>query len=150
MALSNMLSQSKWLALKFNDSHAGKLQRYFLDLEALLNLYNVVSENKCKQAVPLAQDNEPIDDNCCLNWQHKGLLRVLDWSLLTLPWSDWGLYVYHPELGNNDWALTMPKLELKILQSSMNLLEVFTISRYLIGKRWFLTQEELRLFFTGM
>ena len=42
MALSNMPGWNKRSAPKFDDSKANELERYFANLEALLDLHNVV------------------------------------------------------------------------------------------------------------
>lgn len=41
-----MPSWNKWLAPKFNDNKAEELEKYFSDLEVLLDLYNVANHKQ--------------------------------------------------------------------------------------------------------
>ena len=152
MPLANMLGHSERVAPSFDDSQPEELERYFTDLEMLLDCFAVTDNQDWKQGLLRY-----------LKIRTESLWKTTEaWTNQTKTYNKFKAEVAKLYPGSsNDRTYTMQDLNMVIgqyarigIQSSMELGEYYCcfilISRYPISKNCLLTQEQSRTFFRGL
>ena len=152
MPLANMPGRSERSAPSFDDSQPEELERYFADLELLLDRH-IVTDNQDRKQAALKY----------LKYRTESLWKTAEaWADVTKTYDDFKAEIAKLYPGSSsDRTYTMGDLDMVIgqyarigIQSSTDLGEYYRrfilISRYLISKNRLSTQEQSRTFFRGL